>query len=237
MGEKGGGERLPCRLFLWFRGKAAADLTLRMLLARLWLRPMPLLCQPSPDLVGLRCPSLGALMLIGGFRELALVGMGNGGSRGSGRLGLLLRPAWVAMPLWIMAALRMPLDLLDVLRTGPFSSDLRAPFSEDFRVTDSRLSRPSGSAYLAYVSVPPSGRMELRPELCRGKTGCCSGEVVPAPPEPRLPERLGLGAESAVLNSESLMSASANSSASSELAPSNPANKLLMRCGRLIGAF
>jgi hypothetical protein len=33
-GEKGGGDRLPCLLFLWFRGIAAADLTLRMLFAR-----------------------------------------------------------------------------------------------------------------------------------------------------------------------------------------------------------
>ena len=30
----GGGDRLPCLLDLWFRGKAAADRTFRMLLAR-----------------------------------------------------------------------------------------------------------------------------------------------------------------------------------------------------------
>lgn len=92
-GEKGGGERLPCLLlYLGFTGIAAADRTLRMLLARLWLFLMPLLCHGSFGLVGLRWPSLGALTLVGGFLELALVGMGKGGSRGSGRLGLLARP-------------------------------------------------------------------------------------------------------------------------------------------------
>jgi hypothetical protein len=33
-GENGGGERLPCRRDLWFRGMAAAERTLRMLFAR-----------------------------------------------------------------------------------------------------------------------------------------------------------------------------------------------------------
>jgi hypothetical protein len=79
-------------------------------------------------------PSLGALTLTGGFRELARVGMGNGGSLGSVRLGLLTR--WcVAMPFWIMAALRMPLDLIP-------SIEERGPLVElDLLSFDSRLSR------------------------------------------------------------------------------------------------
>src|SRR3569833_2368539 len=184
---------------------------------------MPLRCQASPGRVGLRWPSLGALMLIGGFRELARVGMGKGGSRGSGRLGLRDRPWWVAMPLWIMAALRMTLDLL--VLPDPLSKPRGAPLSDSLRVSDSRLSRPSGSAYLLYVSVDVT-RMELRPDDCRGSGGCCccAGDVAPVPPDPLLPGRnepdLGRGADRAVLNSESLMSPSPKSSASSELAPS-----------------
>jgi hypothetical protein len=87
--ENGGGDRLPCRLYRWLRcGIAAADRTFLMLLALYALRlppapPIPLRCQLSPPtpLVGLLWPSLGALALMGGFRELARVGMGKGGSR------------------------------------------------------------------------------------------------------------------------------------------------------------
>ena len=50
---------------------------------------------------------------------------------------------------------------------------------------------------------------------------------------PLLRDFLGLGADSAVLKSLSLRSPSAKSSASSELTFSKPANKLLMRGGRL----
>ena len=92
-GDNGGGERLPWRRCLWLRGKAAAERTFLMLLAR-YTRPEPRRWKVSP-LVGLLCPSLGALALNGSFRELARVGIGNGGLGGlldSGRLGLLERP-------------------------------------------------------------------------------------------------------------------------------------------------
>lgn len=96
------------------RGRAAAERILRMLCVRYNDRLLALWCQPSPR-VGLRWPSLGELAPIGGgFRELARVGIGNGGRPGSARLGLLERPRpwWLAIPLWIMAFLRIaPLRL------------------------------------------------------------------------------------------------------------------------------
>jgi hypothetical protein len=67
--------------------------------------------QPSMR-VGDLCPSLvGALALV--LRELARCGIGKGGFLASGRLGLRARPPlWLAMPLWIMAALRITLARL-----------------------------------------------------------------------------------------------------------------------------
>jgi hypothetical protein len=72
-------------------------------------------------------------------------------------------------------------------------------------------------------------------------TGPSSGEAGTVLVEPRFPGPLavtdgGRGAESAVRYSESLRSPSPNSSPSSELAVSNPAKRLLKRCGRRIGA-
>jgi hypothetical protein len=61
-------------------------------------------------------------------------------------------------------------------------------------------------------------------------------DEVAVPTEFRFPGRFdparGFGAERAVRYSESLKSASINSSTSSELFPSKPANKLLIRGGR-----
>jgi hypothetical protein len=92
--------------------------------------------------VGLARPSLGALTLIGGFLELARVGIGKGGSCGSGKLGLLAR-WWVAIPFWIIAALRIPFDLLDVPLTDEramaFELDLANP-----EIAESLVSLPSG---------------------------------------------------------------------------------------------
>jgi hypothetical protein len=88
-GENGGGERLPRRRYLWVRGRAAAERTLRMLFAREWLRFEPRLGHAPEAPLGLVRPSLGALALTGGYLELARVGIGNGGSFGSVRLGLL----------------------------------------------------------------------------------------------------------------------------------------------------
>ena len=107
----GGGERLDCRRLLGFWGIAAAERTLRILLDR--YEPLvrsPRRCQgPAAARVGLRCASLGTLALRGGRRELARVGIGNGGSWFSCAPGLGDRVWCDAMPLWIMAALRMPL--------------------------------------------------------------------------------------------------------------------------------
>src|SRR5690349_20443754 len=128
-----------------------------------------------------------------------------------------------------MAARRITPPLLPI---GVFSNRRDTPFKDVFRVTDSRLSRPSGSAYLLYVSAP-SGLIELLlDEAWRAGWGC-SGEAYELPPEARLLSRiapdLGFGAESAVRYSGSLTSPSANSSTSSELAASKPANRLLIR--------
>jgi hypothetical protein len=80
--------------------------------------------------------------------------------------------------------------------------------------------------------------MELRVPFVLVRRGC-SGDVFP--PEPRFPGRLapglGLGADRAVLYSESLISAPANSSASSELTPSKPAKRLLILGGLRTGAL
>lgn len=72
-----------------------------------------LLCEPprllgQPSLVGLLFPSLGALILKGGFLELARVGIGKGGSLSDiGKLGLLGRPLCAVMPLETSALRRI----------------------------------------------------------------------------------------------------------------------------------
>lgn len=174
-------------------------------------------------------PSLGALALKGGFLELARVGMGNGGSFGSVRLGLLA--LWCeAMPLWIMADRRMTLDFVLKIEGRPPRLEplLPKPDSRMSRIWNEAASKPSASS-----DVRGTNRL-----LVFGENAF--SEEVTVPTELRLPARLGpglgLGAESAVRYSESLRSASINSSTSSELFPSKPANKLLIRGGLRIGA-
>lgn len=90
-------------------------------------------------------------MLMGGFRELARVGIGNGGSLWSGRLGLRARPACVAIPFWIMAALRITLDRLELAVAADFSRARAMDLSDGLLVAvavSSRMSRDSGSENL-----------------------------------------------------------------------------------------
>ncbi len=175
--------------------------------------------------MGLARPSLGALALTGGFLELARVGIGNGGSLASGRLGLRGR-WWLTMPFWIIAALRMMLDLLE---DAPSTDERAMRFDSDLLGGASRCSM----LYTLPGSVlPPNGRVGFRPPLILRDIGRSTELRLP----PRAPAA-GLGADRAVRNSLSLASPSINSSASSELPPSKPANKLLIRGGLRIGAL
>lgn len=125
-----------------------------------------------------------------------------------------------------MTALRIMEKRLELAAGGALSVDLDAEPSW----TEARLSLRFGNDILVEGGPIDLTAFLLLPCL----DGICESDRVP---DDLLPLPFGLGAESAVLNSGSLKSASANSSASSELPPSNPANRLLIRWGRLSGAF
>lgn len=99
-----------------------------------------------------------------GCLELALVGIGNGGSRISGRLGLGDRALCVEIPFWIIAALRMM--LARELGFGGRDDGLRI-----------EISRESAKLKLLYISGPPACLMKLRESLAGGLT--LSGDMEP----------------------------------------------------------
>ncbi len=163
--------------------------------------------------------------------ELSRVGIGKGGFWPSGKLGLLERVCWLAIEPCIMAAFLMSLDRLEPATDGG-AADAFSYALLGFLVWLTVFSLPDMKG--VYMSAP-SGLTD--PLVLRLLTNW-SDDMVAVPKEPRLLDRFvvgkGRGADRAVLYSESLASGSWNSSASSELAESNPAKRLLLRCGRFI---
>jgi hypothetical protein len=135
------------------------------------------------------------------------------------------------MPLWMRADRRMMLDFVlkieDCPRLEPL---LPKPASLTSRIAYDAASKPSASS-----DERPTKR--LLPALGEN----AFSDEVTVPTELRLAARLmlglGFGADRAVRYSASLISASMNSSISSELFPSKPANKLLIRGGLRMGAL
>src|SRR5690606_22027563 len=105
-----------------------------------------------------------------------------------------------------MAALRMTFTFVAVPVTAAFSNERLERLIDGRRAS---ISRPSGKLLLI---SPPSGRAELRLEVRLERN--CSGDIESAVPEEFRFEALefvvplGRGADKAVLNSESLTSAS-----------------------------
>lgn len=190
-------------------------------------------CQPSRR-VGDLWPSLVGVLL--GFRELARCGIGNGGYFVSGRLGLRDRPLWLAMPFWIRAAFLITLarfpkpsempDLSCSLLPPPYcggAEDLPAWFS---LLLSARLKELYTCVEMGFILLLAICLLDTR-----------SGDaVVTVSVGLRAPARPEIdwcrGADRAVRYSVSLLSSSPNSP-SSELAVSNPANRLLKRWGLL----